>query len=98
MSAKRAVTVLRSPSAMAAVCADEIVKLADPGDDADDWSMALPGESELPQSAQNRLLGGFSASHLGQRLVNGAPQSPQNFLPLGLSLPHFEQRINSHSK
>ena len=51
--------------------------------------------SAVLQSPQKRFRGGFSASHFGQRFVNGAPQSPQNFLVAGLSLPHFEQRINS---
>jgi hypothetical protein len=49
----------------------------------------------VPQSPQKRLLGGFSAPHLGQWWVKSAPQSPQNFLPAGLSIPHFAQRINS---
>jgi hypothetical protein len=63
-------------------------------EDAGD-GLAFLGASVVPQSAQKRLFGGFSAPHFGHLLANGAPQSPQNFLPAGLSLPHFEQRINS---
>jgi hypothetical protein len=44
-----------------------------------------------PQSAQNLLLGGFSAPHAVQRTGKGrgVPQSPQNFLPSGLAAPQL---------
>lgn len=47
--------------------------------------------STAPQSPQNLLPGGFSASHAAQRTSSGAPQSPQNFFPSGLALPQFGQ-------
>jgi hypothetical protein len=96
MSANNAVIVLRSPSATGeAVTFPQIAMSALSNEDVGDWAVALLGARAAPQSPQNRLPGGFSASHLGQRIVNGAPQSPQSFLLDGLSLPHFEQRINS---
>jgi hypothetical protein len=94
MSANNVVIVLHSPSAREeAVTSLEITisKLPNGGR----WRPggSITGRQSGPTIAQNRLPGGFSASHLRQRIVNGAPQSPQNFLPVGLSPPHLEQRI-----
>jgi hypothetical protein len=49
----------------------------------------------VPQSPQQRLFGGYTAPHFGQRFVTGAPQSAQNFLLAGLSLSQLEQHISS---
>ena len=49
----------------------------------------------LPQSAQNRLFGGFSAPYFEQRPLTARRNHRKNFLSAGLSVPHFEQRINS---
>ena len=54
-------------------------------------------ESAAPQSPQNRLSPGLSASHFGQRFVSATPQSPQNFLLGGFSVLQFEQRISRSS-
>src|SRR5215471_3096951 len=97
ISANNAVTVLRSPSAMAVplVC-PAFTRMSDAiEEDVSDSAVTFSARSIVPQSPQKRLPGGFSPPHFGQRLVNGAPQSPQNFLSAGLSLPHFEQRIGS---
>src|SRR5690242_7290145 len=92
MSANSAVTVFRSPSVIgrAVGSAENAIPAVS---NVDRCAAALPSASAVPQSPQNRLLGGFSAPLFGHLLANGVPQSPQNFLPAGLSLPHFVQRI-----
>jgi len=96
MSANRAVTFLRSPSARGeAVCSAEIATSDAFEEGAGAYAVAFRACSAVPQSPQKRLSGGFSAPHLGHRFSSAAPQSPQNFLPSGVSLPHLGQRISS---
>src|SRR5260370_27056524 len=80
MSAKSAVTVLRSPSS--ADVSEEVPRVE-----------ARAAESGAPQSAQNFALGALSEPHFEHRFDKGLPHSAQNFLPGWLSVPHFEQRI-----
>ena len=88
--ALRAVTVLRSPWATAEfVASAEIAMSVEPNCDVGDSAVALMAASAVPHSPQKRLPGGFSASHFGQRFVNGAPQSPQNFLTGWVIAPAF---------
>src|SRR5216683_6125910 len=100
MSANKAVTVLRSPSAIVevSVCSAVTGMSGAFQENAGDCALAFLAESAAPQSPQNRFTGGLSAPHLGQRFANCAPQSPQNFLPARFSLPHFEQRIGSPAR
>src|SRR5208337_3392638 len=91
ISAKSAVTVLRSPSRFsgAGVSATRI------GESFDFFAEAAPAgaPSAMPHSPQKRLPAGLSAPHFGQRFATAAPQSPQNFLPAGFSVLQFVQRI-----
>src|SRR5215472_3664622 len=95
MSAKRTVTVLRSPSSLSAAEASEtrigasLDFLAEPAE-------ATP--SGAPQSSQNLAVAELSAPHLVQRFDIGLPHSGQNFLPDVLSVPHLEQRIETPSE
>jgi hypothetical protein len=50
--------------------------------------------SAAPQSPQNLLPDGLSASHAAQRTNSGAPQSPQTLLPFGLTLPQLGQSMS----
>ena len=90
MSAKSAVTVLRSPSRFsgfdgsATRIGASFDVFVDPT--AGVWSGA-------PQSSQNFAVGEFCAPHLAQRLESGLPHSGQNFLPDILSVPHLVQRM-----
>jgi hypothetical protein len=54
--------------------------------------------SAAPQSPQNLLPDGLSASHAGQRTNSGAPQSPQTLLPFGLTLPQLGQSMSQPIK
>lgn len=86
MSAKIAVTVLRSPST---VEGDSGVVVA--GTSVAEAAAARAA----PHSPQNFLAAGFSEAHLEQRLTSADPQSEQNRLPSGFSEPHFVQHIES---
>jgi hypothetical protein len=61
---------------------------------AADSRAASVGVSAAPQSPQNLLPDGLSASHAAQRTNSGAPQSPQTLLPFGLALPQFGQSMS----
>jgi hypothetical protein len=61
---------------------------------AADSRAASVGVSAAPQSPQNLLPDGLSASHAAQRTNSGAPQSPQTLLPFGLTLPQFGQSMS----
>src|SRR5260370_37891765 len=99
MSAKSAVTVLRSPSGTSPVAGSAVTLISAVGAlEADAGAcvasaIPLPAGSGAPHSPQNLNLGGLSNPHLGQRFASGAAQLPQNFMPCGLSVPHFEQRM-----
>ncbi|HLI80745.1 MAG TPA: hypothetical protein VKV03_12230 [Candidatus Binataceae bacterium] len=87
MSAKSAVTVLRSPSSVEGSCDSDATRIAFSLD------TVATEASAVPHSPQNLNGGGFSTPHLGHRMVNALPHSPQNFFPAGFSVPHFAQRI-----
>jgi hypothetical protein len=93
MSAKSAVTVLRSPSGGVSSSA---------GNRAARESAARPLEGATPRGAahcpQNLNCGGFSVRHFAQILTNGAAQLPQNFMVAGLSRPQREQIIVGHRR
>src|SRR5215470_3019384 len=92
MSAKSAVTVLRSPSRFSAAGASATRIGVSPGSLA---SAAADAPSAAPQSSQNFADGELSAPHFAQRLGSGQPHSLQNFLPEVLSAPHLEQRMSA---
>src|SRR5215469_18348164 len=101
MSAKSAVTVLRSPSmADKASACSGVMRISFAVEDAI-ADESGPGRaiaaSAVPQSAQNLALAEVSVPHFGQRIGSGLPHSAQNRLPDKLSAPHFEQRILPHS-
>jgi hypothetical protein len=52
---------------------------------------AAPSADGAPQSAQNRLPGGFSARQAAHCHGSGNPQSPQNLSPLARLAPHCGQ-------
>src|SRR6516164_3240720 len=97
ISAKRAVTVLRSPSMARTVSpCSSAMRISFAVDDAiaDESERACTiSVSAVPQSAQNLALAGLSAPHFEQRIGSGLPHSAQNRVPGKLSVPHFEQRI-----
>ena len=96
MSAKRAVTVLRSPSIVEASSCSCLTRISG-AVDADRGELVTAGAaltaSAVPQSSQNADDGAFSAPHFGQRLGSGLPHAAQNFLLVVLSVPHLVQRI-----
>src|ERR1700688_4441019 len=94
MSAKSAVTVLRSPSVASVSGCLSATRIA--------GSFAVAAEplrgsaltpKALPQSPQNLDAGAFSAPHFGQLAARPLPHWEQNFLPGAFSAPHFVQRI-----
>src|SRR5215469_17234164 len=93
MSAKRMVTVFRSPSS-------EASGASAPAWIGDFTSAALCDllSSGFPHSMQNLVAREFSVLQEGQRRVNGDAHSPQNFARSGLSAPHFEQRIETPNR
>jgi len=95
MSAKSAVTVLRSPSIASEVCRSGAMRTLPSASAADGLppSAATSVPSALPQSAQNFAPGALSELQFEQRFESGLPHSAQNFLPGIPSVPHFEQRI-----
>ena len=96
MSAKSAVTVLRSPSiAVAASGCPGLTRISEAIDAAGERVSAAAAlrASAVPQSSQNADEGAFSAPHFAQRLDSELPQAAQNFLPVVLSVPHLLQRI-----
>ena len=88
MSAKRTVTVLRSPSIVSGSSASRTLRgnFAGPG-------LLAPNASGVVHWPQNLNSGGFSERHLGQMRASAAVHCPQNLIPPGFSKPHFEQRI-----
>src|SRR5262249_43413019 len=92
ISAKSAVTVLRSPSRFSAAGASATRIGVSPGSLA---SAAADAPSAAPQSSQNFADGELSAPHFAQLLGSGQPHSLQNFLPEVLSAPHLEQRMSA---
>jgi len=88
MSAKSAVTVLRSPS-RADVPSGSTMGVGG----LDDHGLAELEPSAVVHWPQNLNPGGFSKWQLGHTSASGVVHCPQNFIPLGLSKPHFEHRI-----
>jgi hypothetical protein len=88
MSAKSAVTVLRSPSGGISLSAGNCAARGSAAEPLEGGSAkrggALSTEFEL---------WGFSARHFAQILTSCAAQLPQNFMVAGLSRPHREQII-----
>src|SRR6516225_315397 len=87
MSAKSAVTVLRSPSSDSDRASDiliaESTTLAgsEPTGDDDD--------SDVPHSPQNSSVGSFAAPHFEQERARALPHFEQNLRPSRLPTPHF---------
>ena len=61
---------------------------------AADTRAASVSVSAAPQSPQNLLPDGLSASHAAQRTNSGALQPPQTLLPFGLTLPQLGQSMS----
>src|SRR5215831_11612704 len=95
MSAKSAVTVLRSPSIFSLASVSP-TRLCESLDFFTEAAEATP--SEAPQSSQNLAVCKLSAPHLVHRFDSGLPHSGQNFLPDVLSVPHLEQCIATPSE
>src|SRR5262249_38016105 len=91
ISAKSAVTDLRSPStALAALVSTRMAFLP-----ANGFFTCSDGavSRSAPQSAQNDLPDCDSAPHSGQIMGSAAPQSAQKRFPDAISDPHLGQRI-----
>jgi hypothetical protein len=94
MSAKRAVTVLRSPSGTAASLLS-VTRRVESGERGEVRAPALCSAIAVEHWEQNFAWGGFSAPHDPQRCANGAAHSIQNLAVSGFSTLQFEQRICS---
>src|SRR5215471_5661105 len=92
MSAKSAVTVLRSPSRAAGLSVSGILI------GFDGSGLAEPEPSGVVHWPQNLNPRGFSNPHLGHTCASEVVHCPQNFIPPGLSKPHLEQRIFLRSR
>jgi hypothetical protein len=90
ISAKNAVTVLRSPSGGSPAGCSSVTRPLAAAVAA--WSeraaddVGVPARA-APQSSKNADEGAFSATHFGQRLDSGLPHKAQNFRPVVLSFP-----------
>jgi hypothetical protein len=100
ISAKSAVTVLRSPSIAAEASGSfdttRISEVVDADSDDREAAEEVFADSLVPQSPQNLDVCEFSAPHFGQSAGSSLPHCAQNFFPTGFSVPHFEQRISCH--
>src|SRR5712691_1293106 len=94
MSANKAVTVLRSPSAIVevSVCSAVTGMSGAFQENAGDCALAFLAESAAPQSPQNRFTARFSLPHFEQRIGSPARQSDSHLLyhqtPMGTTAPH----------
>src|SRR5260370_37664846 len=97
MSANSAVTVLRSPSGIAALTSGPAAVIAEdaPRGFADGALVAdaprLPSSNGMPQAPQNLDPGALSNPHRAHRALKDAPQWLQNLKPSGLSAPQSVQ-------
>ena len=106
MSAKRAVTIFRSPaSRFSLVRAPETLEDdpelrrrlgRDPAPARRSGEPRFP-PSGRPHSPQNLSPGSMGAPQCGHEATSGVPQVVQNLRPSRLSLLHCEQRILPHS-
>src|SRR5215831_4522593 len=87
ISANKAVTVLRSPSARSMLSASRTVI-----GDLDGFGIGDIRANGVAHSAQNLALGGLSAPQDWHFRRNAAAQFMQNLAESGLSAPQFEQR------
>src|SRR6516165_11588299 len=92
MSAKRAVTVLRSPSRFSGAASS--VRLIRVWSNFFRETVAAGAPSAAPHWPQNFAPGAFSKPHEAHGVLNGAPHSLQNFNPSGFSVLHFAQSIS----
>src|SRR5215469_3937805 len=88
MSAKSAVTILRSPSSDSDGTSEPILITESTAGAASERA-ADDGERAVPHSPQKSSAGSFAAPQFGQERASAPPHFEQNLRPSRLSAPHF---------